>query len=104
MRIIDYFSLQLTRHFFGSLTTVPLIPNGGDTSITQVNKHHYVNAYVEYELVTSMKEQYEAFAEGFSRVCNTKSDIIVSIRLTIIYCNRFIIHINFTFIQRSSLF
>ena len=56
-----------------------------------MNKHHYVNAYVEYELVKSIKEQYDAFAEGFNRVCNTKSDIIVSIRVTVSCCNRFII-------------
>ena len=56
---------------------VNLVPNGSDISLTMGNRMKYVDAYLEYELHNSIKEQYEAFAEGFKRVCNVTSDVFV---------------------------
>lgn len=69
----------MTRHFFDTIQTVPLKANGSNIHVTMENKREYVKLYVEYELVLRIQEQYEKFVEGFSRVCNTKSDVFVSI-------------------------
>ena len=53
------------------------MPNGSQISLTTKNRQKYVDAYVEYELNHSIKDQYQAFAEGFRRVCNVTSDVFV---------------------------
>ena len=37
--------------------------------------------YLEYELMFCIKEQFQAFLEGFRRVCDTRSDVFVSFNL-----------------------
>lgn len=62
-------SFQVVESHFGHATTVDLIPDGGNTRVTQDNKQQYVDAYVDYKINTSVRSEYEAFAQGFHRVC-----------------------------------
>ena len=83
-KVIYFFSLnkyQLTRSFYGSLTTVPLRSNDSDRPVTLYNREEYVKLYLEYELMFCIKEQFQAFLEGFRRVCDTRSDVFVSFNL-----------------------
>ena len=60
----------------GCPVSVDLIPNGSSCRVTKENRLSYVDAYVDYELNKKVKEPYEAFAEGFRKVCD--SDVFVS--------------------------
>uniref|UniRef100_A0ABM0LV47 LOW QUALITY PROTEIN: probable E3 ubiquitin-protein ligase HERC4-like n=1 Tax=Saccoglossus kowalevskii TaxID=10224 RepID=A0ABM0LV47_SACKO len=67
----ETFDLTFTigREHFGQLETVELIPGGKDISVTAENKHEYVNRYVDYVLNKSAHAQFEAFNDGFHKVC-----------------------------------
>ncbi|XP_038648917.1 probable E3 ubiquitin-protein ligase HERC3 [Scyliorhinus canicula] len=43
-----------------------LIPNGSEIPVQKHNRKQYVDAYVDYKLNTSVNNQFEAFARGFS--------------------------------------
>ena len=58
--------------------TIPLIPDGCNVVVDRTNVHKYVQSYLEYELVESIKPQFEAFYRGFKRVFNTSCPIYVS--------------------------
>ncbi|XP_078065271.1 putative E3 ubiquitin-protein ligase HERC3 [Mustelus asterias] len=49
----------------GNIVIVELIPDGINTPVQKHNRKQYVDAYVDYKLNTSVKKQFEAFAEGF---------------------------------------
>ncbi|XP_048826786.1 probable E3 ubiquitin-protein ligase HERC3 isoform X2 [Brienomyrus brachyistius] len=46
-----------------------LVPNGREKLVTKFNRCEYVDAYVNYVFNVSVKQQFSAFAEGFSRGC-----------------------------------
>lgn len=73
---MEFHSLQVTVIRNGCPVSVDLIPNGGACKVTKDNRLSYVNAYVDYELNKKVKGPYEAFAEGFRKVCD--SDVFVS--------------------------
>ncbi|KAJ3272680.1 hypothetical protein HDV01_005316 [Terramyces sp. JEL0728] len=50
---------------FGELVTVDLKPGGSDIPITDENKAEYVQLLTEWRICTRVKEQRDAFAEGF---------------------------------------
>ena len=54
---------------YGSIETVPLIPNGEDTPVTTSNRHEFVDLYVRYLLDTAVSRQFEPFKRGFFTVC-----------------------------------
>lgn len=55
----------VTEDRFGELVTVELWPGGADIPVTEFNKKEYVEAVVEYRISKRVKEQFEAFQEGF---------------------------------------
>ncbi|KAK5161629.1 hypothetical protein LTR04_004001 [Oleoguttula sp. CCFEE 6159] len=54
---------------YGSITTVPLCPNGENKAVTNENRHEFVELYVRYLLDTSVVRQFEPFKRGFFTVC-----------------------------------
>ena len=58
-----YFSA--TKEFFGNLEEVDLIPDGKDIVVTNENKFDYIERLVFFKMYTSMKDQIDAFLNGF---------------------------------------
>ena len=54
---------------YGTITNVPLIPNGEGTAVTNENRQEFVDAYIRYLLDTSVTRQFEPFKRGFFTVC-----------------------------------
>ncbi|KAM5191264.1 putative E3 ubiquitin-protein ligase HERC6 [Mantella aurantiaca] len=50
--------------------TEELIPNGTSERVTSVNKHNYVNKYVDYIFNKSVAETFEEFKTGLYKVCD----------------------------------
>nr|XP_055062420.1 probable E3 ubiquitin-protein ligase HERC4 [Misgurnus anguillicaudatus] len=46
-----------------------LLPNGAQIPVTKINRQKYVDLYVDFMLNKSVKNQFEKFAEGFSKGC-----------------------------------
>ena len=57
-----------TQNFFGETETVDLIKNGRNVSVTNVNKLDYVNLITAHRMTDAVKDQLEAFIEGFTKV------------------------------------
>ena len=55
----------VTEDRFGEIVTIELKPDGANIPVTEVNKREYVEAVVEYRIHKRVKEQCEAFREGF---------------------------------------
>lgn len=53
---------------YGKELSMELIPNGKDIPVTSANRVHFVDLYVEFLLNTSVKNQFEAFKNGFLQV------------------------------------
>ncbi|KAK3696531.1 hypothetical protein QZH41_015897 [Actinostola sp. cb2023] len=81
----DTFELnfQIIREKYGAIEKIDLIPDGERVSVTADNRwvsqvlltalgtirQHYVNAYMDYYLNKSVQKQFQAFSNGFHRVC-----------------------------------
>ncbi|KAI8977596.1 hypothetical protein BDF20DRAFT_875679 [Mycotypha africana] len=50
---------------FGTTKTIDLKPNGREISVTEENKHEYVTLVTEHKLVLAIKDQVNAFLQGF---------------------------------------
>ncbi|KAL0090801.1 hypothetical protein F4703DRAFT_1835177, partial [Phycomyces blakesleeanus] len=50
---------------FGTAKTIDLKPNGRDIPVTEQNKHEYVYLVTEQKLTTAIKDQINAFLQGF---------------------------------------
>lgn len=61
------------RDAFGNEKPVELKPGGRDIPVTSDNKEEYVLLYVQWLLVDSIKEQYNAFEAGFLLVMESSS-------------------------------
>ncbi|OBZ91840.1 E3 ubiquitin-protein ligase ptr1 [Choanephora cucurbitarum] len=62
--IIDLtFSIEVDD--FGTNKTIDLKPNGRNIPVTEANKHEYVSLITEQKLVLAIKDQVNAFLEGF---------------------------------------
>ena len=53
---------------FGKTVTIDLIPNGRNVQVSDGNKHEYVNLLVKHKLFDSIKDQMEAFCDGFNSI------------------------------------
>lgn len=49
----------------GEYKTISLKENGENISVTNANKHEYISLYANYHLRTSIKDEINAFCEGF---------------------------------------
>ncbi|KAG9389844.1 HECT-domain (ubiquitin-transferase) [Carpediemonas membranifera] len=61
-------SFCVTESNFGETRTVDLIPDGASIPVTGANRHEYVEAYLQYYLVSAVQWQFDAFAQGFTSV------------------------------------
>lgn len=50
---------------FGTNKIIDLKPNGRDIPVTEANKHEYVSLITEHKLVLAIKDQVNAFLQGF---------------------------------------
>jgi hypothetical protein len=66
------FGLTFSRDIegLGSIDTYDLIENGHNVLVTSENVEKYVEAYINWTLVTSVHLFYDAFETGFNRVCH----------------------------------
>ncbi|KAK7079242.1 putative E3 ubiquitin-protein ligase herc4, partial [Halocaridina rubra] len=62
-------NFTVTQDFFGVMKTIPLKENGDSIPVTAGNKQEYVDLLVDYKLNKSIDAQYEAFHQGFYKVC-----------------------------------
>lgn len=74
--LTQLYALQITRHVFGETKVYDLLENGASISVTKDNREKYIYNYMRFFLITSIKEQFQAFRSGFLRVCAGK--ILVS--------------------------
>jgi E3 ubiquitin-protein ligase NEDD4 len=61
-------TFSVTEDRFGELITVDLKPGGSEIPVTQENKHEYVDLAVHYRIIGRVKEQFDAFTDGFFEV------------------------------------
>lgn len=54
---------------YGKTIEIELIPNGKDVAVTNDNRQHFVDLYVDSILNKSVENQFEAFKKGFYQVC-----------------------------------
>ncbi|KAG0700134.1 hypothetical protein DFH29DRAFT_933710 [Suillus ampliporus] len=57
-----------TEDRFGEIVEVELKPGGANIPVTEDNKKEYVDAVVEYRTKTRVREQSEAFMQGFKEI------------------------------------
>lgn len=69
----DVFALRfvIVSEEFGAHVEHPLVPGGADIAVTAGNRAQYVQAYVNWILVDSVRRQLDAFVRGFRLTCNT---------------------------------
>jgi len=51
---------------FGEMVTIDLKPGGADVAVTEANKKEYVDHVVEYRISKRVKDQFDAFMNGFN--------------------------------------
>ncbi len=80
--------------YFGSTNTIMLIPNGDTVPVTQANKGQYVKLYVEWLLVTSIRDQFDSFARGFRAVGGPTLSIFRAEELELLICGSHSVNID----------
>ncbi len=68
---------QITRSVFGELLTINLVKDGANKLVTMETRDEYCAAFVDYTFNASVKAQFDAFKEGFMKVCDGK--VLVSL-------------------------
>jgi E3 ubiquitin-protein ligase HUWE1 len=61
-------TFSIVRSQFGEVLTIDLKPNGRNIPVTEENKHEYVQLVAEQHLTTAIREQIDAFKEGFQEL------------------------------------
>jgi hypothetical protein len=59
---------------FGEMLTIDLKPNGRNLNVTEANKHEYVQLVAEHVMTKGIREQVDAFKQGFHELI--PSDLI----------------------------
>jgi hypothetical protein len=62
-----YFQVEID--LFGKKEVVDLIEDGGKVKVTAENIQNYIDLYVKYKLTDSISKQFNAFKNGFEKVC-----------------------------------
>jgi ubiquitin-protein ligase E3 A len=62
-------SFEVAVEEWGEWKTHELVPGGSEIPVTNENVADYVQRYVQWVLVDSVKGQFDAFAKGFMKVC-----------------------------------
>ena len=63
-----YFSTD--QEILGEVTTHDLKENGSDVRVTEANKDEYIELMIRWRFARGVKEQTEAFCEGFGEGIN----------------------------------
>ncbi|KAK2197202.1 bifunctional Ubiquitin-associated domain/E3 ubiquitin ligase [Babesia duncani] len=58
-----YFSTEIDE--FGKVKVIDLIPNGRNIPVTEDNKHKYIELLCQHKVTNGIKDQLDAFMEGF---------------------------------------
>eukprot|EP00752_Nemacystus_decipiens_P004319 g3945.t1 len=66
-------TFQISYEVFGAVKTFDLKEGGGETAVTRDNRQEYVDLYVRWLLVDSVKDQYGPFERGFHKVVGGKA-------------------------------
>jgi len=61
-------TFSVTEDRFGEFISVDLKPGGSDIPVTEENKREYVDLAVHYRIIGRVKEQFDAFIDGFFEV------------------------------------
>uniref|UniRef100_A0A7S0HI01 HECT-type E3 ubiquitin transferase n=1 Tax=Hanusia phi TaxID=3032 RepID=A0A7S0HI01_9CRYP len=61
-------TFSIVREQFGEMLTIDLKPNGRNVPVTEENKHEYVQLVAEQQMTKGIKEQIDAFKEGFHQL------------------------------------
>uniref|UniRef100_A0A5F8G497 HECT and RLD domain containing E3 ubiquitin protein ligase 4 n=1 Tax=Monodelphis domestica TaxID=13616 RepID=A0A5F8G497_MONDO len=67
-----WFSDKITVENFGTTEVKELIPNGAVTVVNKQNRMEFVDSYVDYIFNKSVASLFDAFHEGFHKVCGGK--------------------------------
>ncbi|KAM5237247.1 putative E3 ubiquitin-protein ligase HERC4 isoform 3-T3 [Ctenodactylus gundi] len=67
-----WFSDKITVENFGATEVKELVLNGADTAVNKQNRQEFVDAYVDYIFNKSVASLFDAFHEGFHKVCGGK--------------------------------
>ena len=62
-------TFQINEQTYDKVVDVDLIENGQDIDVTNENRNHFVELYVEHKLNTAVEKQFKAFSRGFHLVC-----------------------------------
>ncbi|CAH1793709.1 unnamed protein product, partial [Owenia fusiformis] len=62
-------TFQISRLYFDEVKSHDLVPNGANIPVTNDNRKEYVSAYIDFIFNRSVEQQFNAFSEGFHRVC-----------------------------------
>ncbi|XP_043917383.1 probable E3 ubiquitin-protein ligase HERC4 isoform X4 [Protopterus annectens] len=68
--VIDGMMLDFTKLNTNDGSVAELIPDGEATPVTRHNRKQYVDAYVDYVFNSSVKKNFEDFANGFKKGCS----------------------------------
>jgi len=61
-------TFAVTYQYFGETKTYNLKPNGVNIDVTEDNKHEYINLLKKYYLEDAIRQQFNAFQQGFLEV------------------------------------
>ncbi|XP_043288767.1 probable E3 ubiquitin-protein ligase HERC4 isoform X2 [Venturia canescens] len=62
-------NFEISREVFGEHVVHELVPGGSKIPVTQSNKMEFINLYVDHMLNKSVEPHFQAFYEGFHKVC-----------------------------------
>uniref|UniRef100_A0A7S1CPI5 HECT-type E3 ubiquitin transferase n=1 Tax=Bicosoecida sp. CB-2014 TaxID=1486930 RepID=A0A7S1CPI5_9STRA len=63
-------AFDVIEEYYGSTRAVELKPGGSDIAVTNENREEWVELYIKYLMVDSVKDQYKAFARGFHKLAS----------------------------------
>lgn len=82
-------TFQVSHSLMGETVTVDLKPHGSEISVTNKNKHEYVDLYIKFLLVDAINRQFQAFARGFHSVCGGRAiSLFHPVETQLLVCGR----------------
>ena len=81
----DVFCLtfEMSRESYGQTHNIELARGGSKIPVSKANKKEYVDAYIDYIFNTACHEQFQAFDDGFHRVCGGR--VLVGCFLVVVF-------------------
>ncbi|KAJ3334074.1 hypothetical protein HDU76_011598 [Blyttiomyces sp. JEL0837] len=66
-------NFEIAYDVYGQVRTFPLVENGENIPVTNLNRKEYVALYIQHYAEESVRRQFSAFRKGFHRVCGGKA-------------------------------